>query len=62
MENQKILGEVEEREVILEEAKEYLEVAKKELEEFKAKVKEYREKRLLDLHLSEISGDMPKIK
>ena len=43
MKKRKILGEVKEREVVLEEAKKYLVVAKKEWEEFKSKAKGYRE-------------------
>ena len=47
---------------MLKEVKEFLEIAKREQEEFKLKTKEYREEELLDLHLSEISGETPEIK
>ena len=62
IENQRILGEVQEIDVIIEEGKEYLEVVKKEWEEFKLRAKEYKEEEIIDLHLSELSGDIPEIK
>jgi len=49
IENQRILGEVQEIDLTIEEAKEYL-VAKKEWEEFKLRAKEYKEEELIDLH------------
>ena len=62
MDNQRKLGDIEQREIMLEEVKEFLEIVKREWEEFKLKVKEYREEELLHLHLLEISGETLEIK